>query len=73
MAKRRRKGSEPETAERPKFVVPKHTQALRDEAHKAASVAAQADMTDPFVYGRVFAHMMNGIGLEHAAPSLRPE
>lgn len=67
MAKRGRKRSESEKAEneRPKFVMPKQTQELLAEAHRAASLAAQADVTDPFVYGRVHAHVMCGIGVEY--------
>ena len=37
-----------------------------DEAHRIASIAARADQTDPFTYGRVYTHVLNGIGEEHS-------
>lgn len=38
----------------------------RQEAHRIASQAASRDVSDPFTYGRVFTHMMNGVGEEHS-------
>ena len=40
-----------------------------DEAHRIASLAARGDPTDPFVYDRVYSHILNGIGEEHSLPT----
>ena len=44
---------------------------LQSEARHVADMAARANPSDPFVYGRVFCHMLNGVGQEHVYNAAR--
>lgn len=61
--KRRTQRQEPS---KPKVSLSEATQAQRSHAAAEASAAARADPTDPFVYGRVYAHIMHGVGVEYS-------